>query len=146
MLLAPGIWLVNRSVVPIAWRPPSLVFGIELAGLLEDPTTFVGMISWFVGVAMNLAGPVQYLVQIGWSISVCLKWLLPLTGFGAAESGVDRCVMRSFIIIATFVLVASWLAIAVSDFGSSRIAGAVTSTSKPAVFSCAKTGHQSGKG
>ena len=60
MLLAPGIWLVNLSVVPIAWRPPPLVFGVELAGLLEDPTTSVGMISWFIGVAVTLAGSVQY--------------------------------------------------------------------------------------
>ena len=60
LLLTPGIWLVNLSVVPIAWRPPPLVFGIELAGLLENPTTSVGMISWFIGVAVNLAGLVQY--------------------------------------------------------------------------------------
>ena len=60
MFLAPNIWLVNHSVIPIAWRPPSVVFGIELAGLLEDPTVSVGMISWFIGVAMNLAGSVQY--------------------------------------------------------------------------------------
>ena len=62
LLLTPGIWLLSLFVIAIAWRPPPLVFGIELAGLLEDPTTSVGMISWFVGVAMNLAGPVQYLV------------------------------------------------------------------------------------
>ena len=60
LLLTPGIWLVNLSVVPIAWRPPPLVFGIELADLLEDPTVSVGMISWFIGVAVNLAGSVQY--------------------------------------------------------------------------------------
>ena len=60
MLLTPGIWLVNHSVVPIAWRPPSLVFSVELVSLLEDPTVSVGMISWFIGVAVNLAGSVQY--------------------------------------------------------------------------------------
>ena len=69
-----------------------------------------------------------------------------MTGFGAAESGVDRLVLRSFIIIATLVFIASWLAVAVSDFGSARIAGAVASTSEPAVFSRAKAGHQGGKG
>ena len=53
---------MNLSVVPVAWRPPPLVFGVELAGLLEDPTTYVGVISWFIGVAMNLAGLIQYLV------------------------------------------------------------------------------------
>ena len=69
-----------------------------------------------------------------------------MTGFGAAESGVDRRVLRSFIIIATLVFIASWLAVAVSDFGSARIAAAVVSTSEPAVFSRAKAGHQSSKG
>ena len=80
------------------------------------------------------------------SVSVRLEWLFPLTGFGIAESGVDRCVVRFFIIIATFVLAALWPAIAVWDFGSDRIAGAVASTSEPAVFSRAKPVHQSGKG
>ena len=54
LLLTPGIWLVNPSVVPIAWRPPPLVFGIELAGLLEDPTVYVGVISWLIRVTVNL--------------------------------------------------------------------------------------------
>ena len=54
--------------------------------------------------------------------------------------------MRSFIIIATFVFTVSWLAIAVSDFGSARIAGAVASTSELAIFSRAKAGHQSSEG
>ena len=60
VLLTPSIWLANLSVVPVAWRPPPLVFGVELAGLLEDPTASVGMISWFIGVAVNLARSVQY--------------------------------------------------------------------------------------
>ena len=69
-----------------------------------------------------------------------------MTGFGAAESGVDRPVLRSFIIIVTLVFIASWLAVAVSDFRSARIAGAIASTSEPVVFAHAKTGHQCGKG
>ena len=69
-----------------------------------------------------------------------------MTGFGTAKSSVDRCVMRFFIIIAMFMLVALQLAIAVSDFGSVWIADAAASTSEPAVFSRAKTGHRSGNG
>ena len=92
LLLAPDIRLAKRSVVFIAWWPPPLAIGVKLAGLLDDPTTSIGMISWFVGVAMNLAGSVQYPVQVGWFISIRLKWLLLLTGLGVAESGVDRCV------------------------------------------------------
>ena len=58
MLLALCIWLLNHSVVPIALRPPSLMFNVELAGLLEDPTASVGMIGWFIGVAVYLVGSV----------------------------------------------------------------------------------------
>ena len=119
LLLAPGISLVNLSVVPVAWRPPPLVFGVELADLFKDPAVSVGMISWFIGVAMNLAGSVQYPVQVGWFVAIRLERLLPLTGLGIAESGVDRCVAWSFIIIATVVFDSSWLAIAILDFGSS---------------------------
>ena len=60
LLLTPGTLLVSIFVITIAWRPPPLVFSVELACLLEDPTTYVGMISWFIGVAVNLAGSVQY--------------------------------------------------------------------------------------
>ena len=67
-----------------------------------------------------------------------------MTGFGAAESGVDRRVLRSF--VAMFVSIASWLVVAISDFGSARVAGDVASTSEPAVFSRAKAGHQSSEG
>ena len=117
------------------------MFGIKLAGLFEDPAASVSVSSWFIGGAMNLAGPVQYLILIGCSISVCLELLFMLTGFGTIESGVDRLVLRSFIVIVTLVFIVSWLAIAVSDFGSARIAGAVTSTSEPPTVSRAKAGH-----
>ena len=60
LLLTPDIWLVNLFIAPIAGRPPPLVFSVELAGLLEDPTASVGMINWFIGVAVNLAGSIQY--------------------------------------------------------------------------------------
>ena len=62
LLLTPGIWLVSLFVVAITGRFLPLVFGVELAGLFEDPTASVGVISWFVRVAMNLAGPIQYFV------------------------------------------------------------------------------------
>ena len=69
-----------------------------------------------------------------------------LTGFGATESCIERRVLGSFVIISTLVLVASWLAIAVSGFGGARVAGAIASTSKPAILSRAKVGHECGKG
>ena len=60
LLLTPGVWLVSFFVVAVTGRPLPLVFGIELVGLFEDPTASVGVISWFIGVAVNLAGSVQY--------------------------------------------------------------------------------------
>ena len=60
LLMTPDIWFVSLFIVAITGRPPPLVFGVELARLLEDPTASVGMISWFIGVAVNLARSVQY--------------------------------------------------------------------------------------
>ena len=72
LFLAPGVRLASRSVVLIAWWPPPLVLGIKLAYLLEDPTVSVGMISWLIRVTVNLTRSVEYPVQGGWSILVCL--------------------------------------------------------------------------
>ena len=72
LFLAPGVQLASRSVVFIAWWPPPLVIGVKLACLLEDPTVFVGMISWLIRVTVNLTRSVQYPVKGGWSILVCL--------------------------------------------------------------------------
>ena len=72
LLLAHDIWLASRSVVFIAWWPPPLAIGVKLACLLEDPTVYVGMISWLIRVTVNLTRSIQYPVEGGWSILVCL--------------------------------------------------------------------------
>ena len=69
-----------------------------------------------------------------------------MTGFGAIESGIDRRVLRFFVIVSMLVLVASWLAFAVPGFGGARVAGAIASTSEPAILSRAKAGHKCGEG
>ena len=102
------------------------MFGVELVGLFKDPKVSVGVIGRFIGGAMNLARPIKYSVQTGWTIFISFEWLLPLTGFGATESGVDHFV---FIIVLTLVFVASWLAIAVPGFRGAWVAGAIASTS-----------------
>ena len=61
LLLTPGVWLASLFVIAVTGRPLPLVFGIKLAGLFENPTTSDGMIGWFIGGVMNLAGPIQYL-------------------------------------------------------------------------------------
>ncbi len=46
--------LLERLILVFAWCILPLVYGVELAGLLEDPTTSVGMISRFTRGTMNL--------------------------------------------------------------------------------------------
>ena len=79
--------------------------------------------------AMNLARPIEYFVQAGWTIFVSFEWLLPLTGFRATESDVDRRVFGIFIVTSTLVFGASWPTIAISGFEGARVAGIVASTS-----------------
>ena len=62
LLLTPGVRLASLFVIAVTGRPLPLVFGIELAGLLEDPTASIGMIGRFVEAATNLAGSIQYFV------------------------------------------------------------------------------------
>ena len=54
----PSVFL-ERLILIFTWCILPLVYGVELAGLLEDPTFSVGMINWFTRGAMDLT----YLVQ-----------------------------------------------------------------------------------
>ena len=87
------------------------------------------MIGRLVRGAMNLARPIEYSVQTRWTILVSFEWLLPLTGFRATESGIDRRVFGIFVIASTLVLIASWLAISIPGFGGASVAGAIASMS-----------------
>ena len=58
LLLFPSA-LLARLVLVFAWCILPLMFGVELAELLEDPTFSVGMICRFIRGAMDLT----YLVQ-----------------------------------------------------------------------------------
>ena len=60
-LLFPCVRLA-RFILVFAWCILPLVFGVELAGLLEDPTFSMGMICRFIGGAVDLAYFVQNLV------------------------------------------------------------------------------------
>ena len=46
--------LLERLILVFAWCILPLMYGVELAGLLEDPTFSMGMICRFVWGAMNL--------------------------------------------------------------------------------------------
>ena len=87
------------------------------------------MIGRLVRGAMDLARPIEYSVQIGWTIFISFEWLLPLTGFSATESGVDRRVFGIFIVVLMLVFIASWPAIAISGLRGAGVAGDVASTS-----------------
>ena len=57
----PGA-LLARLVLVFAWCILPLVFGVELTGLLEDPTFSMGMICRFIGGAVDLTYFLQNLV------------------------------------------------------------------------------------
>ena len=63
------------------------------------------------------------------AVPIPFEWLLPLTGFRATESGVDRHVFGIFVVISTLMFVPSWLNIAISGFGGARVVGTVASMS-----------------
>ena len=71
-VLSPDISLVGFVLVFALWSLP-FVFSVELAGLLEDPTFSIGMTSWFIGSAVDLAGHVYDFVQVGWAVLVAFK-------------------------------------------------------------------------
>ena len=92
-----------------------LVFGIQLAGLYEHPAFSVGVIGWFIGGAVNLTRAIEYVVQTGRARTVSFEWLLPLTGFRASESGVDRRILGVVVVVSSLVSAVPWLAIIVPD-------------------------------
>ena len=61
--------LLGRFVLVFTWCILPLVYGVELAGLLEDPTFSMGMISRFARGTMDLTYLVQNFVEAGQFIS-----------------------------------------------------------------------------
>ena len=59
----PGALLVGFIVV-LTWCVEPLVFGVEFAELLENPTISVGMVSRLSGSAVYLTYPIQDF--LGW--------------------------------------------------------------------------------
>ena len=79
------------------------MFGVELAGLLEDPTFSVGMICRFIGGAMDLTYLVQNFVEAGQFIPGAFRGRL-LTWPRAFESGVYRRALRVVFFIPTLII------------------------------------------
>ena len=113
-LLPSSVWSPGLLVI-IAMQPLVLVPGVYLAGLFEHPAISVSVIGWFIGGAMNLARAIEDAVQTGQSRIVSLERLLPLTGYGVTESGIDCCILRIVAIISALVSVALWLSVTVTN-------------------------------
>ena len=93
--------------------PFVLVFGIQLAGLLEHPAFSVGVIGWLIGGAVNLTRAIEYTVQTGRAWIASFERLLLLTGFRANESGIDCRVFGVVAVVAALVSVATWSAVSI---------------------------------
>ena len=120
-VLTWGEFLLSSSVrtpgllVIIVMQPLVLVLGIYLASLFEHLAISVSVIGWFIGGVVNLARAVEYAVQTGRSRIVSFKRLLPLTGFGVAESSID-CRMLSIVAIVPMLMpIAPWISVTVAD-------------------------------
>ena len=83
------------------------MYGVQLAGPLEDPTFSVGMISGFTRGAMDLTYLVQNFVQAGQFISGTFRGRLLLTWPRASESGVYRRALRVVFFISTLIIFAA---------------------------------------
>ena len=95
--------LLGGLVLVFTWCILPLVYGVELAGLLEDPTFSVGMISGFTMGTMDLAYLVQNFVEAGQFILGAFRGRL-LTWPRAFESGVYCHALRAVFFIPVFVI------------------------------------------
>ena len=97
--------------------------------MLKNPAISVGVVDWFVRGAMDLARTVKYAVHARWSLIVSLIRIFPLTGLGAAESGVYGSVIGVIAIALAFVSAASELAVSIFGLGGACLAGHIFTTS-----------------
>ena len=95
--------LLGRVVLVFTWCILTLVYGVKLAGLLEDPTFSVGMISRFTRGTMDLTYLVQNFVEAGQFIPGAFSGLL-LTWPRAFESGIYCHALRAVFFIPAFVI------------------------------------------
>ena len=77
---------------------------------------------------MDLTWTIEYAVQAGRARIVSFIWILPLTRFRAAESGIDHHVIGVVTVVSTLVSIASGLAVPISGFRSARFTCVVIAT------------------
>ena len=134
-----GVLLVGHVVI-LAWCVKPLVFSIEFAGLLEDPTISVGMVCRSPRSTMDLTYFVQDFVEVRQVVPVIFGWRLFLILPRAFESGIDCRAHRAVILDSALFFVTALFPVSVSEFGCARVAGAASC--QPAILSCAKAGHE----
>ena len=126
-LLSPRVRTPGLLVI-IVVQPLVLVFGIYFTGLFEHPAISISVVCRLVRGAMNLARAFQYAVQTGRSLIVSFEWLLLLTGFGFAESGVYCRVFSVVAIVPSLMSIAPWLVVSTAAVRSAKLwRGAATS-------------------
>ena len=123
----PRVLLGGLALI-FTWCSHPLVYGVELAGLLEDPTFSMGMISRFTRGTMDLTYLVQNFVEAGQFIPGAFSGRL-LTWLGAFESGIYCCIFSIVTINAAFVLVATRPTIVVLGIRTTRVFGQVVTAS-----------------
>ena len=96
--------LLRGLVLVFTWCVLPLVYGVELAGLLEDPTFSVGMISRFTRGTVDLTYLVQNFVEAGQFIPGAFRGRLLLTWPRAFESGVYCSALRAVFFIPAFAI------------------------------------------
>ena len=95
--------LLGGLVLVFTWCILPRVYGVELAGLLEDSTFSVGMIRRFTRGTMDLTYLVQNFVEAGQFILGAFRGRL-LTWPRAFESGVYCRALRAVFFIPAFVI------------------------------------------
>ena len=134
-----GVLLVGYVVI-LAWCVEPLVFGIEFAELLENPTISMGMVCRSPGGAVDLTYFVQDFVEVRQLVPVIFGRRLFLILLRAFESGVDYRAHWAVILDSALFFVTARFPISISGFGCTRVAGAASC--QPAILSCAKAGHE----
>ena len=94
---------LERLILIFAWCIRPLVYGVELAGLLEDPTFSVGMICRFTRGTVNLTYLVQNFIEARQFVPGAFRGRL-LTWLRAFESGIYCRALRVVFFILAFVI------------------------------------------
>ena len=102
-------------------QPLVLVFGIQLAGLLEHPAFSVGVIGWLIGGAVDLTRAIKYVIQTGRARGTSFEWLFPLTRSRASESGIDCHIIGVMAVVVVLLSVMTWSVVGIFGIRSARI-------------------------